>query len=285
MRTYIQDSNGKMRGSLPSPSLAPTAAPSVPAAPAPAAPSAVPSPVESAHARYRRALGAAPSITRAEGYQRGRAKEEAGLQLAETFLARLLGIPADQITRIDGADDNYRYGDLRLPSGKTIEVKRQPINPDRYPLNFVEVAEITFNPRHRHGTGMLAQALGIDVDRLSRAQVRDYRHDGHPESALGRPEHLSVSITSMLASTATMYVNPDDGHVYVYRSEEIIDHIKRGVLNDNLRRGQGNSNDDGLAVLVPLPRWRFHRGTDGLWRYTGTGTAEAEKTLLRTRLS
>lgn len=296
MTQYIQGKDGKMRGSVPTAVAAPTSAPAItptlfstPNVATDGSFNVLPS-VDDLHAKFRAhqagRASASPRLTRTEGYRKGAPKEAEGLDSAEDFLNRLLKIDTGAIARIEGADDNYRQGDLRLPNGKTLEVKRQPINPDRYPMNFVEVGELTFNPRHFGGTTSLAHLLNIPSDTLAKTTVKDFRSEGHPSAPFGNPEHLSVSLTSIAGSQATIYVNPDQGHLYIYRRDEIIDHVRRSVLNDNLRRGQGNSNDDGLAVLIPLPRWRFSKDKQGLWRFVGVGpSAEAEKTALREYLS
>lgn len=292
MTKYIQGKDGKMRGSIPTAVPAPTPAPTLFPVPNVAIDpdiNVLPT-VEDLHAKFRAhqagKASASPRLTRAEGYRKGAPKEAEGLNVAEDFLNRLLQLTPGSITRIEGAEENYRNGDFRLPNGKTIEVKRQPINPDRYPMNFVEVGELTFNPRHYGGAAALAQLLNIDSETLAASTVKDFRSEGHPSAPFGRPDHVSVSLTSIAGSQATIYVNPDQGHLYIYRRDEIIDHVRRAVLNNNLRRGQGNSNDDGLAVLVPLARWRFSKDKQGLWRYTGLGgSAEAEKSALRQYLN
>jgi hypothetical protein len=243
--------------------------------------------LEETHRRYvSRSQGgdASPRLTRNEGYRLGAPKEAAGIECAQDFMARLLRIEKDSIEKIDGADDNYRLGDLRLPAGHTVEVKRQPINPTRYPLNFVEVGELTFNPRHTNGVGDLSRILQMNPDELSKVSVRDFRQDGRPHSDFGNPEFLSVSLTSIAGSRATIYTNPDDGFLYVYSRDEILGHVRKAVRNNNLRRGQGNSNDDGLAVLVPLPKWRFYRDKQGLWNYDGPGDRGEELKALRAYL-
>lgn len=288
MTKYIQGKDGKMRGSIPTAVAVPTATPTLFPTSNVVTDNTVntTTTVDDLHSKFRAhqagKASASPRLTRSEGYRRGAPKEAEGINVSEDFLNRLLGLEAGAITRIDGADDNYRYGDLRLPNGKTLEVKRQPINPERYPMNFVEVGELTFNPRHYGGATSLAHLLNIDTETLAKTMVKDFRSEGHPSSPFGRPDHISVSLTSIAGSQATIYVNPDQGHLYIYRRDEIIDHVRRSVLNSNLRRGQGNSNDDGLAVLIPLPRWRFSKDKQGMWRFTGVGqSAEAEKNALR----
>jgi hypothetical protein len=91
-----------------------------------------------------------PVVTRSEGYRRGVPKEEAALQVVESFFERELSV---RLERITNREENYRQGDFRVNGSKaTIECKRQPIDPVRYPQNFVEVFETTSNPRHEGGS-------------------------------------------------------------------------------------------------------------------------------------
>jgi hypothetical protein len=235
--------------------------------------------------RMPRRPAATPEPTRLEGYRTGTSRDEAGLLAATDFLSRLLGIPGDQLHAGEQGPNRDGARSLILPGGRSLYVLQKSINPDRYPLNYVEVAELAFNPRHPGGAGALARALDIPTDSLADAQVRDFRPDTPALTTFGRPEHVSVSMTPLLESTATMYINPDDGHVYVYSQEEIRRHIRRAVLNNSLRRGQRTRSEDGLAVLIPLARWRFSKGKDGRWRFSGPGEPEPEKTALRALLS
>lgn len=244
--------------------------------------------LDAVHQRYvtRTQEGAAsPRLTRNEGYRLGAPKEAAGIECARDFLSRLLKIEKDTVEMIEGADQNYRLGDLKLPAGHTLEVKRQPINPTRYPLNYVEVGELTFNPRHTNGAADLSRILQMNQDELANVSLRDFRTDGRPSSQFGSPEFLSVSLTSIAGSRATIYTNPDDGYLYLYSRDEILGHVRKSVKNNNMRRGQGNSNDDGLAVLIPLPKWRFRQDKKGLWHFDGPGDRGEELRALRAYLS
>lgn len=222
-------------------------------------------------------------LSRSEGYRRGAGKEEAGLVVAESFVDDHVGV---QMERITDAEENYWLGDLRAPSGATIEVKRQPIDPDRYPQNFVEVFEVTANPRHQAGFADLSELLGVQPDVLAQTRVRDHRHRG-ASGLLGRPEAMSISVRSMFGSALTAYVNPGTSgiaHIYLYRSDEIVGAIREAVARDGLRRGMGQSNDDTFAVLVPLARFRWSARAGQPWQYVGEGTEAAALTTLRTAL-
>ena len=74
----------------------------------------------------------------------------------------------------------------------TIECKGQPIDPVRYPQNFVEVFEITSNPRHEGGLTRVAEILGVPVDDISEARVKNRG------VRVGGPQCVSVSVTPTL---------------------------------------------------------------------------------------
>lgn len=217
---------------------------------------------------------AAPSISRAQGYALAAGKEDRALAAAEEFLAQALDLASADLNRIDGADDNWRLGDLRLPNGTTIEVKGQPINPGKYRRNFVEIAEITNTPRHADGFTRLASLLHLTEDQLAAIPVTDHTKPGKPVAPLGRPPRMSVSITSMGTAALAVYANAVDGYLYAYRREELMPILRTAVLR-GLNRGQGRSNDDTLGVLVALPRWRFQRAPDGLWAPMDAADPEA----------
>lgn len=203
-------------------------------------------------------------ITREQGYELSAGKERRALKVAEQFLADVVGI---SVLHIGGADDNYMYGDFLVPSGETIEVKGQEIDPDRYEQNFVEVCEVdTGTDRHRGGLAKMAGLLGIDVARIASARVR--LRDGST-TTFGHPTFVSVSIQSMTVASYTMFVNwEDDGrHIYLYEHDEICAHLLRGIDN-GMFRGWGKSNRDTLAVFTPKARMRWAR-IDGCWRAHG----------------
>ncbi|MEY4364745.1 MAG: hypothetical protein RLZZ305_89 [Actinomycetota bacterium] len=197
-------------------------------------------------------------VTRNEGYRRGAGKEQMSLAVLRGFLQEKIGCAGEEIS---GPDDNYRSGDLVFPSGRTVECKGQPIDPDRYSQNFVEVFEQTSNDRHLGGFARVAELLDITTAELARASVRFRGRSVH----VGEPDRVSVSITSIAAASFTAYVNHTDGgkHIYVYERDELMSHIRSGVRK-GMVRGAGNSNEDTFAVFVPLARMRWTR-RDGKW--------------------
>lgn len=201
-------------------------------------------------------------VTRNEGYGRGAGKEELALAALRGFLKEKIGHRGEEIT---GYEDNYRLGDLSFPTGVTVECKGQPVDPARYPQNFVEVFEVTANDLHLGGLARAAELLGMPVDDLVRTRVRARGAAG----VVGNQQRVSVSISSIAAAGFTAYVNYLDGgrHIYVYERDELMGHI-RTAARQGFVRGAGNSNEDTFAVFVPLSRMRWSRnGTD--WRATG----------------
>jgi hypothetical protein len=204
------------------------------------------------------------SLSRPDGYRLAVGKEEVSLDVFSDFWDAEFG---GVLERIEGAEDNYRFGDFRLDSYTTIEVKGQPINPYRYPQNFVEVFEVTQNQRHAGGFGELARHLQMSEKVLSCIPVKTQSGERVP---LGRQKRVSVSVTSMTAAGWIAYVNAAEGgcHIYLYDQSELLGHIRR-VVRHGFVRGAGNSNDDTFAVFVPLPVHRWER-TDGRWVYAGS---------------
>jgi hypothetical protein len=205
------------------------------------------------------------SLSRPEGYRLARGKEDVSLDVFRGFLMTEFGLdPAP----IEGAEDNYRFGDFRLDASTTIEVKGQPIDPYRYEQNFVEIFEVTHNPMHADGFSQLASHLQMSPKVLSCVSVRDVR--AATRAPLGHQKRVSVSITSMTAARWTAYVNALDGgtHIYLYDQAELLGHIRRGVRRGFVR-GAGNSNEDTFGMFIPVPVNRWER-RDGDWIYTGT---------------
>jgi hypothetical protein len=206
-------------------------------------------------------------VSRSEGYRRGASKEGLALEVFAAFAMRKLRV---RLLQISDAEENYRYGDFRSPSGATVECKGQPIDPQRYPLNFVEVFEVTGNDRHRGGFEDLADLLAMRPEQLADVQVEDRTmRSTYP---LGCPDRVSVSIRSIAQSQYTAYVNYQDGgrHIYLYSRDELMHHIlsecRRGFL-----RGAGRSNEDTFAVKVPLAEARWWRTQGNYWEFGGHG--------------
>jgi hypothetical protein len=187
---------------------------------------------------------------------------------------------------VTGADDNYRLGDFKVTSGRSIECKGQPIDPGRYPLNFVEVFEATVSTSHALGFARVAELLAIPVEDLANAPIDDRRKTWPKQRHLGQPPHVSVSIESIVASALTVYVNYlDDGkHIYVYDSNDLTEMIRRAVRAVGFKRGMGQSNQDTFAVQVPIPESRWSRDSDR-WEFSGPGDERQSLEHIHTELA
>lgn len=220
-------------------------------------------------------------VSRSLGYLLGAGKEELSLALAIEFLKVQLGVDASQI---EDRDENFLVGDLRCtPAGSTVEVKGQPIDPKKYPKNFIEVFEDTSRQRPpHHASGFDDVAMHLRLTRTELAVVPVVRFDipGRPTQKLGELTHVSVSITSIASAAATIYVNNTSKMLYFYSSDALLSMIRDSVRNEGLRRGQGGSNRDTHAVLVPVSELRW-QGGQGAWAFVGAGnpTAARERAL------
>lgn len=193
-------------------------------------------------------------------------KEGPGLDALEEFMLRKVGI---QLTRIDGAEENYERGDFVAPSGITIECKRQPIDPDHYRQNFVEVCETTRNPRHAGGFDQLSALLGFAGRPGPKVDLVWSPPRSSATYLLRDEPRLSVSIHTFATAALVSYVNPGK-HIYLYRSGELLEMIRDAAAQRPMVRGAGNSNADTFAVFVPLADWRWRHDDFG-WRFSGSG--------------
>lgn len=243
---------------------------------------------EELHKRYRLhqagKSSAAPADPSTKNLRSAQLDREQGLEMVSDFLSRLLGIDKHIITRYTDLNIMYEKGDLVLPySNKNIEVKVRAINPDRYPMNHVGLGILKFDPRNQDGLKELAYKLNIDVQELENATVREFGFDSKESYQLGHPEHFSLSSHSLLSAVMTVYVNYQQGHIYLYTQEEIKKHIVNAITTTGLRKGQGGEEPNLISVLIPLSRWRFSKDKNGLWRYTGLvgNSVENEKEALK----
>lgn len=217
-------------------------------------------------------------ISRRDGYLRGAGKEELSIAILQRFFKTMIGLSGETIL---GARDNYEHGDLRFPTGATIECKGQPIDPNRYKQNFVEVFEVTNNPQHGEGFRRLGDILRIAPDRLAEIPVTV----GNTQYLLGRQTRVSLSVLSMHHASYTAYVNYEDGgrFIYLYEKDEIVNQVREAVLK-GLRRGAGNSNQDTFSVFVPIAKMRWERsGSD--WVYKGVGSEVGQLEVLTSLLA
>jgi hypothetical protein len=185
------------------------------------------------------------------------------------FFRRVVGVEPRVVTE---AGENWECGDLLFPSGAYAECKGQPIDPERYPLNFVEVCEVTDNPRHADGMDRLAACLGVDYWELADADVWDDRA-GHKELLpFGEPRMVSPSFHTISSARVTAYVNATSptAHIYLYGRNEIVGLVREAVVRgDGMVRGAGRSNEDTFGVKIPLPAMRWTSREGGGWEYAG----------------
>jgi hypothetical protein len=216
-------------------------------------------------------------ITRNEGYRRAEGKEEKGLLVVEDFFREVLNAEAVRVT----GQENYEVGDLRFAGG-TVECKAQPINPEKYKNNFVEVFETpdTGKAHHKDGIAKLSTLLQMSQEEIMAVRVSDKR-DGSVSSErqqfVGNPEFVSVSLSTLFRAKYMVYVNPymnPENHIYVYKSNILLDLVRRAISRRGFVRGAGLSNDDTFAVYVPHEdHWR-NNGAG--WAYSGDGTSYTE---------
>lgn len=207
-------------------------------------------------------------VSRSDGYQNATGIEEIALSAFRSFATSVLGW---SITDIHDPEKNYLEGDFEIKPGYSIECKGQPIDPHKYPKNFVELFEVTRNPRHEGGLEVLAKLVGLSTEELKTLRV--YNAKTKRSETVGNERHVSVSIRSIWNAAFTGYINYTLGgrYVYLYSGIEIQECI-RTAIKDGLVRGAGRSNEDTFAVTIPLARHRWDR-KDSTWEYCGDGTA------------
>lgn len=220
-------------------------------------------------------------VSRNEGYALGRGKEGPALEMASEFFRRVIGVEPSVVT---DKDENWERGDIRFPSGQYAECKGQPIDPEKYPLNFVEVCEVTENPFHADGMERLASALGVGYWELADADVWDNRPGRKELVPFGEPAFVSPSFHTISSARVTVYVNATSptAHIYLYGRSEIGKLVRDELLRgEGMVRGAGRSNEDTFGVKVPLPMMRWTSREGGGWEYSGerSGQWAVEKVL------
>lgn len=206
------------------------------------------------------------TLTRQEGYRRSVGKEQAGIDLARAFLDHMVGIHCADVV---GAE-NRTHGDLLAPSGATIEVKRQPIDPLKYPANFIEIMEdMTRNPKPHHADGFerTVEILMTTPSALSKMRVSSKGKT----KRLGMLSHVSASLESMMRASFVIYANPDLEVVSMYSCAALLREVRKNARR-KLVRGAGDSNEDTIATFVPNSFASFRRVDDEWKNYGGLYT-------------
>lgn len=209
-------------------------------------------------------------VTRDEGYELGRGKEDSALDVVRDCIDRVMDLDAKVIS---DPERNKRHGDLEMVG--TAECKGQPIDPERYDRNFVEVFEDVSSgakDHHRDGFARTATILAISVEQLAAVRYQDRRQSPAVSRVLGVLPYVSASLVSVDGSDLTIYANADPARtfVYFYTKRFLLDRIREQVLAGQMRRGMGRSNEDTFGVLVPVSPARWRR-VDGTWHYVGPG--------------
>lgn len=215
------------------------------------------------------------AVTRSEGYRRSRGKEERTLCVVRSCMREVLGIDPGFIR---DPERNRTEGDIDCGS-TTAECKGQPIDPDAYRNNFVEVMEDTTSTRkavHRDGFARTSQILGLDPSRLAACFYTDRRTSSRRRvDALA---YVSCSLESIAGSEITIYANSDPKRtfVYFYSREYLIAQIHDAVTRNRMCRGAGNSNQDTFGVFVPNSPARWQQ-RNGAWGYVGPGSPPLDR--------
>jgi len=239
--------------------------------------------LQSRYSKYKRGMAAAiPSDEAAPYLRSSQLSKEAAIEMVHDFLSRLLQQDKENIKRIEWTPGSPRMGDLLLPSAINVEVKARAVNPGRYPLNHIALADLEFDPASKYGFYDLARMVKMTPEELSKTTVREFGYNTNETFELGTPEHIKVLLSPIASSSITAYVNAKEGHLYFYKRDEILNSINKAIRNSGLRKGQGGEFENRLSVLISLPRWRFSLDKNGKWRYSGvvTSSKEAEKAAL-----
>lgn len=239
--------------------------------------------LQSRYSRYKRGMAAAiPSEESAPYLRSAQLSKEKAIDIAHDFFARLLQLDPGEIKRIEWTPGSPRMGDLLLPSAINIEVKARAVNPGRYPLNHIAIADLEFDPASKYGFYDLARMVKLTPEELSKTMVREFGYNTNETFELGTPEHIKVLLSPIVSCSLTAYINTNEGHLYLYKRDEIVNGINKAIRNSGLRKGQGGEHENRLSVLISLSRWRFSLDRSGKWRYSGvvTSSKEAEKAAL-----
>lgn len=221
-------------------------------------------------------------LTRGDAYLRNAWKGPIAEGVVEDLCRQWLAVPLSPIT---DPEEQRTRGDFRTPSGLTIEVKGQKIDPRAYGgLNFVGVFEEDRKrrPYLREGFSRTARALGIDEAELAAFRWSSKTAKG----VVGRPSHVDAAICSVAGSAWTIYARnapPEPTFVYVYESPALIRSVLDAMRAHELELGAGGSNQDTYGVKVPVPAIVFARES-GVWRDWTKDATSARPELVRRML-
>jgi hypothetical protein len=205
-------------------------------------------------------------LERNQAYKQNAHKEKFAVDVFEDFIQSKI---KTQYSLTESYEENWKFGDIKLDTGKYIEVKGQAIDPNKYNgLNFIEIGELTQNPLHKDGLSKLELIL---QKRLDTAKVEN--KVTNTKETLGSPEFLNVAITSLANGTTYAYVNHQTKVVYLYSASKLLRLITEAIDKDGIVLGAGKSHKDtlGVKVSIPVAIWKKENDT---WNFIGTGNEE-----------
>lgn len=222
-----------------------------------------------------------------EQYKYTGARGKSGAALAQEFLTAVFDGQAP--TEVRGKDDNRIYGDFRVPSGCTVEVKTQPITPwlppcaeeapatrvfenlypqawqyekdgrtvakREYPTNFVEFGvalldENDYKPYHADWAERTAATFQVSLAQVHAARV--YAMRDRRWYRLGDFEQVAVAFTSFAHAALVVYCEPATRSVVAYTGEELLGYLRRAFTvpeKYSFIRDAGNSSDGTVGML------------------------------------
>ena len=209
-------------------------------------------------------------------YRKGVLKEQAALDLTESFFANVFGMSLSAVT---DEEENYKRGDFTAPTAKYIEVKGQPIKPPYgyRGMNFVEVFEAPQPPKSHHVPFQrLCDILDISrtVLSLGPCGLKTGRQSSVSPMGCQYPSNASKLPAS------SVYCNNclnEDGfwHLCVYRAVDLLGLIRGTVLRKGFDLGRGKSNDVTYGMQLPYPTNCWKTPDQKIWKWSHPGADES----------
>lgn len=178
--------------------------------------------------------------------------------MAKEFLEQVVGASPEE--EIKGRFMNFTYGDLVMPSGTTVEVKRQPINPKKYQTNYVELLQYSDKKKHSDGWERLSAVVGLPVSQV--------------QKDLDSSRNVAASLWTAVHAKAYIYCNEVDGYLYYVRSHDIRREAREAIMTSSLVQGAGAAHNESVGFKPPNPPIIFLRsGSEGEreWKFVGRG--------------
>lgn len=231
-------------------------------------------------------------------YQLTKDRGDSGVDLATQFLTTVFH--GQSPTDITGAEDNRNLGDLRCPSGATVEVKTQPITPwtppiaeeaaatrvmpvnlyskewgtrRAYPSNFIEFGVALLNggdykDYHADWVERTADLFTVTTEQVCNARIWSTKE--RQWYTLGDYEQVAVAFSSWKHASMVLYCEPVTRSVVAYTNTELINLTRRAFINPERHtfvRDAGRCSPGTVGMLgVPYGSRRFQQKPDGTWR-------------------